>query len=60
MLFQDDHFRKFSDWHGIDYRCGPLKMLRIYIGNKLKTLHFYFSDPRSHLVHRKANTIKKG
>ena len=27
---------------------------------KLKTLHFWFSDPRSHWVHRKANTVKRG
>ena len=26
---------------------------------KLKTLHFIFSDPRSHWVLRKANTIKR-
>ena len=26
---------------------------------RLKTLHFHFSDPRSHWVHRKANTIKR-
>ena len=25
-----------------------------------KTLHFWLSDPRSHWVHRKANTIKRG
>ena len=27
---------------------------------RIKTLHFHFSDPRSHCVHRKANAIKRG
>ena len=27
---------------------------------KSSRLHFWFSDPRSHRVHRKANTIKRG
>ena len=33
---------------------------RIGSSSKHKTLHFTFSDPRSHWVHRKANTIKRG
>ena len=40
--------------------CGPLKMLRKHIGKSSKTLHFWLSDPRSHWVHRKDNTIKTG
>ena len=37
----------------------PLQNAKDKDWQKLKTLHFYFSDPRSHWVHRKANTIKK-
>ena len=40
--------------------CGSLKMLRKHIGKSFKTLHFWLSDQRSHWVHRKANTIKRG
>ena len=33
MLFQDDHFKKFNDWHGMDQECGVLKILRTHIGS---------------------------
>ena len=47
-------------WHGQE-DVEPLqdaKDRRLAKAQKLKTLYFYFSDPISHLVHRKANTIK--
>ena len=47
MLFQDDHLRKFNDWHGIDRNVTPQNSKETY-WLKLKTLHFHFSDPRSH------------
>jgi hypothetical protein len=28
MSIQVKYFRKFNDWHGMEQRCGPLKMLR--------------------------------
>ena len=40
--------------------CGPLKCKGQSIGKSFKTLHFWLSDQRSHWVHRKANTIKRG
>ena len=40
------YFRQVQQWRGKDKRMwNPFKMLRTHIG---KTLHFYFSDPRSH------------
>ena len=38
----------------------PLQDAKDTYWQKLKTLHFVLSDPRSHWVHRKANTIKRG
>ena len=38
----------------------PFKMLRTWNWQSFKTLHFLLSDPRSHWVHRKANSIKRG
>ena len=40
MLFQDDHFRKFNDWHGMDQDYGPLKMLRTHIGSSSRLYIF--------------------
>ena len=48
MLFQDDHFRKFIDWHDMDQRCGPLKMLRTHIG-KSSRLFILFSVIQDHI-----------
>jgi hypothetical protein len=39
---------------------NPFKMLRTHIGSSSRLYSFHFSDPRSHWVHRKANTIKRG
>ena len=44
----------------MDEKSGSLKMLRTHIGNKLKSLHFHFSDPRSHWVHRKSQYYQEG
>ena len=46
-------------WHGQE-DVEPLQNGKDKDWQKLKTLHYYFSDPRSHSVHRKANTIKRG
>ena len=32
ISFQVKYLRKFNDWHDMDQRCGPLKMLRTKIG----------------------------
>ena len=41
---------KLNDWHGMDEKSGPqnAKDKRLAQALKLKTLHFTFSDPRSH------------
>ena len=31
---------KFNDWHGMDYECGPLKMLRTHIGSSSRLYIF--------------------
>ena len=60
MLFQDDHFRKFNDWHGMDKECGPLKMLRTHIGSSLR-LYIFILVIQDHIESiGKANTIKEG
>ena len=41
-------FRKFNDWHGMNQRCGPPQNAKDMDWQKLKTLHFWFSDTRSH------------
>ena len=48
MLFQDEYFRKVQclAWHGLEM-WTPQNAKDEY-WQKLKTLHFYFSDPRSH------------
>ena len=43
MLFQDDPFRKFNDWHGMDEKSGPLKILRRKDWLKLKAQDSTFS-----------------
>ena len=51
MLFQYKYFRKLNDWHGMDEKSGPLKMLRTKGWLKLKaqdSTFFILSDPRSH------------
>ena len=50
------------EWHGLE-DVEPLrddKDKGWAQAQNLKTLHFHFSDRRSHWVHRKANTIKRG
>ena len=60
MLFQGDHFRKFSDWHGMDSEGGPLKMLRTHIG-KNSRLYIFILVIQDHIESiGKANTIKSG
>ena len=47
LIFQE----KLNEWHGMDEESGYLKILMIKglaQAQKLKTLHFHFSDPRSH------------
>ena len=63
MLFQDDYFRKaqWLAWHGCE--SGTLKMLRTKVWLKLKSSRLfilYFSDPRSHWVHRKSQYYQGG
>ena len=40
--------------------CGPLKMQRTCVSKDSRLYIFWLSDPRSHRVHREANTIKRG
>ena len=46
-------------WQGQE-NVEPLQIAKDRDCQRLKTLHFHFSDPRSDCVHRKANTIKRG
>ena len=59
LIFSSSMFRKSSTlaWQGHKI-VGPFKMLRTWIGTSFKTLHFWLTGPRSHLVRRKANTIR--
>ena len=63
MLFQDKYFRK-AQWkacHGW-WKWIPqnIKDKGLAQAQKLKTLHFTFSDPRSHWVHRKSQYYQEG
>ena len=51
MLFQDEYFRKVQclAWHGlVMWTPQNAKDKGVAQALKLKTLHFTFSDPRSH------------
>ena len=63
MLFQDNVSGKLNDWHGMDEKSGPLKMLRIKDWLKLKAQDSTFSILviQDHIESiGKANTIKEG
>jgi hypothetical protein len=48
IYIQVKDFRKFNDWHGKDKRMWTPQNAKDMHWQKLKTLHFWFSDPRSH------------
>ena len=51
MVFQDEYFRKVQRlaWHGLGmWTPQNAKDKGLAQALKLKTLHFTFSDPRSH------------
>ena len=49
LIFLSSIFQKVQQRRGMDKRMwNPFKMLRTEDWQRLKTLHFHFSDPRSH------------
>ena len=49
LIFLSSIFQKVQQRRGMDKRMwNPFKKLRTEDSQKLKALHFYFSDPRSH------------
>ena len=49
LIFSSSIFQMSStvEWHGQE-DVEPLQDAKVKYWQKLKTLHFYFSDPRSH------------
>ena len=54
---------KLNDWHGMDEKRGPLKMLRakgLAQAQSTRLYIFHYSDPDHIESIGKANTIKRG
>ena len=48
ISIQDKYSRKLKEWHGMDQRCGPLKMLRTNIG-KISRLFIFIIVIQDHI-----------